>query len=1619
MAKRLNKKMVVGLTISGMVLTTAAGVLMVINLPEKDPQPVVDQAETMADRGEYQEAMKLYHKAWGRARDSKWAADANAYLVLAGDMALKAGLGREASEFWSRVMLNDPQHEEAQERIVKLHLEFAKLLGGRHWGRVQTEAEKLAGVNGINPNSYVGLHALGLALIQQRAIDDKYAEEGKEKLIAAVNGDKSNPEYANSLAQLYFRENQVEDAVNVYNVLIGENPSDDPKELATAYLYRGQFYLLQMKRRALVLLRQKGPGTRAAELASLRAQVAEADEKAHDDLEKAVKLAPNNIDALVGLGQYWQFKESDAADEATRESQIADFRAQAKEHYEQAIKADPEDFKGYRQLAQLYASDRRYDEALQVLKERMARGYEREHYLAWLNLANMAALRSDTFQINIGRLYALSRERGNAEDYQNRRQEIIDELWELHNESAAEAPGGEDEPSALFMKGRLLMLEGDKLGAISALEKADKLATNVFPDLKRTLASLYLQAGLPGPAKEAIRASLGVLPNDQVALSVLASAHLQSYDPEHPEELDKAIATAQRILAINPENREVLRLLYRAYELQQNFEGMATVQRQLDQGEDPIQDKLHRAALLRLQSDANPALAARAETLFREVLEADPVNLLAVRNLVLMLNQNPERSGEIQKLLNQTKAAAEAKLAELATATQPSDQLRKRYTTALDTVGRLSIFVDRSTSDEEKVQQMEELIKQGEDPYVVAVQLFELYRRLPERFDEALEQLEEAHERKPEESGVIELLFQSALAKQKWDLAEKCIKEAVDAGLDVTGGHFYRGRLLLARAREEGEYAERALDEIRAGLSKFPRFPNGHVWLGEAFLRLRQYAKAVEAFEEARQMNPRNGAAVVGIAMAADAQGDEEALGKHLATCMRLSPNHPWVRQKLAVLEERRDPKKWIAKREEARKGSPEDMPNLLALADLYVRDGQPEAAGAIYEECRKLEPDNIAVARAYSRLLRTKEPPDPAAAERVLRELVQAVDAKEPARKALTQIMLASHLLAVAQQGGGGTSKEELDKIDAAYRAAASLADQPEVHMDIGTYFMRTARYEEAESWFRKAIAGAQKGRNTEDQKQPRSLLLEALLGARDLKRADDLQKEIDAYRELFPEDPVADLFQGRWETVRGNDRRAINSFTTYVKNVPELPIGHYRRAAVHYRQSHWEEAIKDLREVKRLAPSFFGYGPRLLLAEALEHNGDLDGAISELRSILTEDSGALAAVHELLGVYARLERWDSADSLLAPRAEADPANPLWPQLRAQIAVQRKQVDPAVRFAREAAEKSQLDPNMVDFLLATYLEFGRYDELIAFVNDKIPPEKQNSLLQLRVASAYAGKRDADKAVEWQVKALQADVPAIEAFAMALSEDVQKRLDADAALQAVSKRLESNPQERPSKLVAAFLERAKGNLDAFTKAIQDLLKTTSADDPKDKRMYLFMMRELALASYKNERYQEAKESYEKILKVNERDIVALNNLAYLLMDDLQDPKGAERYAKAAAAAAPDNAGILDTLGWNYVLLGQYDDAIAVLRQAIGSSSETPPLHYHVAEAFFRRGSADGAKDPQGDQEEARTECQRAHQLIMAVGQDREKILDEVVALGEKLGLTLEKNLPDQRTVGTR
>lgn len=98
--------------------------------------------------------------------------------------------------------------------------------------------------------------------------------------------------------------------------------------------------------------------------------------------------------------------------------------------------------------------------------------------------------------------------------------------------------------------------------------------------------------------------------------------------------------------------------------------------------------------------------------------------------------------------------------------------------------------------------------------------------------------------------------------------------------------------------------------------------------------------------------------------------------------------------------------------------------------------------------------------------------------------------------------------------------------------------------------------------------------------------------------------------------------------------------------------------------------------------------------------------------------------------------------------------------------------------------------------------------------------------------------------------------------------------------------------------------------------------------------------------------REAKATLEAVLKVSESAAV-LNNLANLQWQ-LKDPQ-AQQTAERAYALAPDDALVLDTLGWILARKNQLDAGLRHLREARLRNPANPELRYHLAWALARTG----------------------------------------------------------------
>ena len=102
--------------------------------------------------------------------------------------------------------------------------------------------------------------------------------------------------------------------------------------------------------------------------------------------------------------------------------------------------------------------------------------------------------------------------------------------------------------------------------------------------------------------------------------------------------------------------------------------------------------------------------------------------------------------------------------------------------------------------------------------------------------------------------------------------------------------------------------------------------------------------------------------------------------------------------------------------------------------------------------------------------------------------------------------------------------------------------------------------------------------------------------------------------------------------------------------------------------------------------------------------------------------------------------------------------------------------------------------------------------------------------------------------------------------------------------------------------------------------------------------------------------------YEKAIELNPKNVMALNNYAYLLCTLEQDLDKAERYAGIAVQQEPDNGTYVDTYAWVYFMKREYSLALMYIERAISLSGKNLSWEEleHYGDILFMNGRHDEA-----------------------------------------------------------
>ena len=140
----------------------------------------------------------------------------------------------------------------------------------------------------------------------------------------------------------------------------------------------------------------------------------------------------------------------------------------------------------------------------------------------------------------------------------------------------------------------------------------------------------------------------------------------------------------------------------------------------------------------------------------------------------------------------------------------------------------------------------------------------------------------------------------------------------------------------------------------------------------------------------------------------------------------------------------------------------------------------------------------------------------------------------------------------------------------------------------------------------------------------------------------------------------------------------------------------------------------------------------------------------------------------------------------------------------------------------------------------------------------------------------------------------------------------------------------------------------------FGKAAEQLntaISLSKPAGPSDWNLYY----QRGIAFERTKQWAKAEPDFKKALELSPNQPQVLNYLGYSWVDRNENLKEGLQMIKSAVDLRPNDGYIIDSLGWAYYRLGQYDQAVEQLERAVLITPMDPTINDHLGDAYWHVG----------------------------------------------------------------
>ena len=519
--------------------------------------------------------------------------------------------------------------------------------------------------------------------------------------------------------------------------------------------------------------------------------------------------------------------------------------------------------------------------------------------------------------------------------------------------------------------------------------------------------------------------------------------------------------------------------------------------------------------------------------------------------------------------------------------------------------------------------------------------------------------------------------------------------------------------------------------------------------------------------------------------------------------------------------------------------------------------------------------------------------------------------------------------------------------------------------------------------------------------KRDPNNLDARKLLGRIYLRSLGDLQsgaqseeilkRAIEQYEQiarLEPNDPDNHILLGRLYRVANNLPKAESEFKTAIKLEPGSEEAVSLLAILYDDEGTPAKAVSVLEAVPESDRTSKLYAA---LGFSYEQQKEYPKAVKAYRAAVDQDKDNLEAMRGLAQNLLNDNQPDAALEQYKQIVEGDPHDAQSYLRMAEIYRKNGQFDKAIEALKKAESEVQDSLDVPYNMAVIYQAQGKYDDAARTLESLIKKtdkpdgkysdgERNNrSIFFERLGSVYRDQNKTQEAVaafrhmldlgddsaergyqqiidtyrdarDWKDATAVAQeavnrLPNNRNLKLVLAGQLADSGQPDAALAQVKSMLEGKPSDRD---VYIALAQMYSRLKRWPEAEEAIAKAQQLSKP-DERAYVDFI--AASMEERQKKYDEAEETFKRVIQQDPGNAQALNYLGYMLADRGVRLDEAMGYIKKAVALDPQNGAYLDSLGWAYYKMGNYDLAEENLRKALDRVNNDPTVLEHMGDVY--------------------------------------------------------------------